>query len=260
MPQRFELLSHLPLRQAPTYGNDQKALSLVLLFRALHPILCKMVQATLNLSDCASTLQYQGDIAGIGVRLSFYMQGIILLLNSCLSSNGVEDAYKIMNGIWLLALTSFGLTITALHRVSMGQLSLLEGILASQLIWFGMLGAHTILLGYVTLKWVAKTRVLRLFVSVQNCAKWIRSTRKERNVNTGNKCNKGRGEPIGKEGKSDQRCIRNNNSEWGFGQVLALVMVVPSTLHLCESVIAAFRQTVSKETMSSEGVPLSNLP
>ncbi|KIJ37052.1 hypothetical protein M422DRAFT_781918 [Sphaerobolus stellatus SS14] len=89
--------------------------------------------------NCSDVLQYNGDIAGAGVRVSFYIQNFILVLMV------QEDAE---NALWTLVATSFGLTVAALAQVKMGQLTLLQGMLVSQLAWFAIFGTYLSLASY----------------------------------------------------------------------------------------------------------------
>ncbi|KAF8512619.1 hypothetical protein BU17DRAFT_96149 [Hysterangium stoloniferum] len=91
---------------------------------------------------CNNALQYNSDIAGIGVRISFYIQ-VCLLVPAAKRSHA--DA---VNAIWTLCATSLGLNISALIQVSNGNLSLLEGILVIQLALFAVFGMYMALAAY----------------------------------------------------------------------------------------------------------------
>ncbi|KAF8588164.1 hypothetical protein K439DRAFT_686237 [Ramaria rubella] len=92
--------------------------------------------------NATQALQYNGDIAGLGVRLSFYFQNFILVL---LVDRSYEDAES---SLWTFIATSFGLTIAALVQVASNSLTLLEGILVSQLSWLANLGTVLALASY----------------------------------------------------------------------------------------------------------------
>ncbi|KIJ51865.1 hypothetical protein M422DRAFT_26551 [Sphaerobolus stellatus SS14] len=95
-----------------------------------------------NTTQCMKALQFDGDIAGLGVRLSFYLQNFILVWLVDRSSEESEGA------LWTFIATSFGLTVAALVQVPGHQLSLLEGILVSQLSWLANLGTILALASY----------------------------------------------------------------------------------------------------------------
>ncbi|KAF8581227.1 hypothetical protein K439DRAFT_249716 [Ramaria rubella] len=78
--------------------------------------------------NCTEPLQYSGDIAGRGVRISFYVQNLILVLLIGRSHEETENA------LWTFISTSVGLTIAALVQLGSGNgaLTLLDGILGQQ--------------------------------------------------------------------------------------------------------------------------------
>ncbi|KAF8512055.1 hypothetical protein JB92DRAFT_2930646 [Gautieria morchelliformis] len=95
-----------------------------------------------NCSLNSTIFQYDGDVAGVGVRLSFYFQNFFLVL---LVDRSYEDAE---NALWTFIATSFGLTVAALVQVGLGNLNFVEGILASQLAWLANLGTFLALASY----------------------------------------------------------------------------------------------------------------
>jgi len=111
--------------------------------------------------SCPSTtcLQYDGDIAGLGVRLSFYFQNFILVWLVARSPTDSEGA------LWTFIATSFGLTVSALVQVNSKNLTLLEGILVSQLSWLANLGTILALASYSRLK--GKDNLVKIAAVVQ---------------------------------------------------------------------------------------------
>ncbi|KIJ55797.1 hypothetical protein M422DRAFT_240423 [Sphaerobolus stellatus SS14] len=85
-----------------------------------------MLTPRMSPSDRTQVLQYSGDIAGIGVRVSFYIQNTVLGVMVVLH----EDPET---SLWTLVLTSFALIVAALVQLGMGQLTLLQGILGTYL-------------------------------------------------------------------------------------------------------------------------------
>ncbi|KIJ55795.1 hypothetical protein M422DRAFT_24310 [Sphaerobolus stellatus SS14] len=112
-------------------------------------------------NDCGQVLQYSGDIAGLGVRISFYIQ--ILVLDFMVALH--KDA---KTSLWTLVLTSIGLTIAALVQLGMGQLTLLQGLLVSQLVCFATLATYLSLASYSTSK--GKDGLLQCVAVIQGCA------------------------------------------------------------------------------------------
>ncbi|KAJ7722439.1 hypothetical protein DFH07DRAFT_946702 [Mycena maculata] len=69
------------------------------------------------------------DISGLGVRISFYLQTIALVL---LAGRSLEEA---LNSVWTLLGTSFGLTVSALVTAASNQLPLYQAIIVTDLVW-----------------------------------------------------------------------------------------------------------------------------
>ncbi|KAJ7923830.1 hypothetical protein B0H13DRAFT_1979428 [Mycena leptocephala] len=69
------------------------------------------------------------DISGLGVRISFYLQTIALVL---LAGRSLEEA---LNSVWTLLGTSFGLTISALVTAVQNELPLYQAIIVTDLVW-----------------------------------------------------------------------------------------------------------------------------
>jgi len=83
------------------------------------------------------------DISGIGVRVSFYLQTFLLVL---LVDRSWQDAPI---ALWTFIATSFGLTIaTIVQHQSNGQLTLLQGLQVSNLIWLANFGTFVALASY----------------------------------------------------------------------------------------------------------------
>ncbi|KAJ7241501.1 hypothetical protein B0H12DRAFT_1133580 [Mycena haematopus] len=69
------------------------------------------------------------DISGLGVRISFYVQTIALVL---LTARSLDEA---LNSVWTLLGTSLGLTISALVTAAGNQLPLYQAVVVTDLIW-----------------------------------------------------------------------------------------------------------------------------
>ncbi|KAJ6779277.1 hypothetical protein DFH09DRAFT_1180077 [Mycena vulgaris] len=69
------------------------------------------------------------DISGLGVRISFYVQTIALVL---LAGRSLDEA---LNSVWTLLGTSFGLTISALVTAVRDELPLYQAIIVTDLVW-----------------------------------------------------------------------------------------------------------------------------
>ncbi|KAF8489850.1 origin recognition complex subunit 3 N-terminus-domain-containing protein [Gautieria morchelliformis] len=105
----------------------------------------------------ASTIN--GDIAGTGVRVSFYVQNFLLVLLMKRSRGDTENA------LWTFVATSFGLIVAALTQLRGGNLSFIDGILVSQLVWFANLGTFLALASYSRSK--GKKSVIRIAATFQ---------------------------------------------------------------------------------------------
>jgi len=86
-----------------------------------------LMNSTFNAT--AECLQPNTDISGIGVRLSFYLQTIALVL---LVGRSLEDA---ADSLLMLNITSFGLAIAAIISYAGQQLTLYQAIIVTYLIW-----------------------------------------------------------------------------------------------------------------------------
>ncbi|KAJ7708115.1 hypothetical protein B0H17DRAFT_1031757 [Mycena rosella] len=69
------------------------------------------------------------DISGLGVRISFYLQTIALVL---LAGRSLEEA---LSSVWTLLGTSFGLTVSALVTAAQDELPLYQAIIVTDLVW-----------------------------------------------------------------------------------------------------------------------------
>ncbi|KAF8152821.1 hypothetical protein K438DRAFT_1863886 [Mycena galopus ATCC 62051] len=69
------------------------------------------------------------DITGLGVRISFYVQTIALVL---LTARSLDEA---LNSVWTLLGTSLGLAISAFVTAVTNQLPLYQAVVATDLIW-----------------------------------------------------------------------------------------------------------------------------
>ncbi|KAJ3812625.1 hypothetical protein EV368DRAFT_84114 [Lentinula lateritia] len=68
------------------------------------------------------------DISGIGVRSSFYLQSFLLVIL-------VDRSTDASTSLWTFTAASFGLTIAAVMQYAKQQLSLLEALQVSNLVW-----------------------------------------------------------------------------------------------------------------------------
>ncbi|CAA7265893.1 unnamed protein product [Cyclocybe aegerita] len=83
--------------------------------------------ATSILLDCANYAETNPDIAGVGVRVSFYLQAFFIVL---LVDRSWEDAPV---ALWTFIVTSFGILLAAIIQRS--QLSIFQALQLSNLIW-----------------------------------------------------------------------------------------------------------------------------
>ncbi|KAJ3829853.1 hypothetical protein F5880DRAFT_1519691 [Lentinula raphanica] len=81
------------------------------------------------------------DISGIGVRSSFYAQSFLLVIL-------VDRSTDASTSLWTFTATSFGLTIAALVQYVKQQLSLLEALQVSNLVWMANFGIFVALASY----------------------------------------------------------------------------------------------------------------
>nr|GAT58607.1 predicted protein [Mycena chlorophos] len=93
-------------------------------------------------SSFSRCLEANPDISGLGVRLSFYLQTLALVL---LAGRSLEEA---LSSVWTLLGTSFGLAISALVTASQGQLPLYQAIIVTDLIWLANFAIFMALAAY----------------------------------------------------------------------------------------------------------------
>ncbi|KAJ7162967.1 hypothetical protein C8R46DRAFT_1102067 [Mycena filopes] len=74
-------------------------------------------------------LEANPDISGVGVRVSFYVQTIALVL---LAGRSLPEA---LNSVWTLLGTSLGLTVSALATAVRNELPLYQAIIVTDLVW-----------------------------------------------------------------------------------------------------------------------------
>ncbi|KAJ6503381.1 hypothetical protein C8R47DRAFT_1105910 [Mycena vitilis] len=93
---------------------------------------------------CANYAATNPDIAGIGVRVSFYLQTFLLVI---LVDRSWQDA---PTALWTFIATSFGLTIATIvqHQSRTGQLTLFQGLQVSNLVWLANFGTFVALASY----------------------------------------------------------------------------------------------------------------
>ncbi|KAJ3482431.1 hypothetical protein NLI96_g6979 [Meripilus lineatus] len=82
------------------------------------------------------------DISGIGVRLSFYLQNLFLVL---LVTRSWEDA---PGALWTFVTTSFGLTVAAVIQAKNHELSFFQALQVSNLVWMANFGSYLALASY----------------------------------------------------------------------------------------------------------------
>ncbi|KAJ6507925.1 hypothetical protein C8R47DRAFT_62350 [Mycena vitilis] len=87
-------------------------------------------------------LEANPDISGLGVRISFYVQTIALVL---LAGRSLEEA---LNSVWTLLGTSFGLTVSALVTAGRAELPLYQAIIVTDLVWLANWAIFTALATY----------------------------------------------------------------------------------------------------------------
>ncbi|KAJ7808254.1 hypothetical protein B0H14DRAFT_1518902 [Mycena olivaceomarginata] len=92
------------------------------------------------MENCVNYATTNPDIAGIGVRVSFYLQTFLLVDRSW------QDA---PTALWTFIATSFGLTIaTIVQHQSDGQLTLFQALQVSNLVWLANFGTFVALASY----------------------------------------------------------------------------------------------------------------
>ncbi|KAJ7206253.1 hypothetical protein GGX14DRAFT_643183 [Mycena pura] len=80
-------------------------------------------------SSAVSCLEANPDISGLGVRISFYLQTIALVL---LAGRSLDEA---LSSVWTLLGTSFGLAISAFVSAVRDELPLYQATIVTDLIW-----------------------------------------------------------------------------------------------------------------------------
>ncbi|KAF8216071.1 hypothetical protein K438DRAFT_624365 [Mycena galopus ATCC 62051] len=93
--------------------------------------------------NCVNYATTNPDIAGIGVRVSFYLQTFLLVI---LVDRSWQEA---PTALWTFIATSFGLTIaTIVQHQSGGQLTLYQALQVSNLVWLANFGTFVALASY----------------------------------------------------------------------------------------------------------------
>ncbi|KAJ7061639.1 hypothetical protein C8F01DRAFT_1137988 [Mycena amicta] len=90
----------------------------------------------------STCLEANPDISGLGVRISFYLQTLALVL---LTGRSLEEA---LSSVWTLLGTSFGLAISALVTATQNQLPLYQAIIVTDLIWLANFAIFMALAAY----------------------------------------------------------------------------------------------------------------
>ncbi|KDR85479.1 hypothetical protein GALMADRAFT_234372 [Galerina marginata CBS 339.88] len=107
--------------------------------------------SSLALVECVDYADTNPDIAGVGVRISFYLQAFLLVL---LVDRSWEDAPL---ALWTFIVTSFGITLAAI--IQREQLSFFQALQLSNLIWLANFGIFVALATYSRHKAEAIARV-----------------------------------------------------------------------------------------------------
>ncbi|KAJ6575270.1 hypothetical protein B0H19DRAFT_635096 [Mycena capillaripes] len=95
------------------------------------------------MESCDNYATTNPDIAGIGVRVSFYLQTFLLVI---LVDRSWQDA---PTALWTFIATSFGLTIATIVQHQSGtQLTLFQGLQVSNLVWLANFGTFVALASY----------------------------------------------------------------------------------------------------------------
>ncbi|KAJ3984823.1 hypothetical protein F5890DRAFT_1243744 [Lentinula detonsa] len=89
-------------------------------------------------SSCRTS---DSDISGIGVRSSFYLQSFLLVIL-------VDRSTDASTSLWTFTAASFGLTIAAVIQYAKQQLTLLEALQVSNLVWLANFGIFVALASY----------------------------------------------------------------------------------------------------------------
>ncbi|KAJ7235862.1 hypothetical protein B0H12DRAFT_1140905 [Mycena haematopus] len=93
--------------------------------------------------NCINYATTNPDIAGIGVRVSFYLQTFLLVI---LVDRSWQDA---PTALWTFIATSFGLTVaTIVQHQSDSQLTLFQALQVSNLVWLANFGTFVALASY----------------------------------------------------------------------------------------------------------------
>ncbi|KAJ7133270.1 hypothetical protein C8R44DRAFT_772104 [Mycena epipterygia] len=105
-------------------------------------IIAKPAGPTLHMDPLPNQcLEANPDIGGPGIRISFYLQTMALVL---LAGRSLENA---LIDVWILMGTNFGLTVSALLTAVRNKLSLYDAIIVTDLLW---LANYAIFLSLVT--------------------------------------------------------------------------------------------------------------
>ncbi|KAF4573195.1 hypothetical protein EYR36_007705 [Pleurotus pulmonarius] len=119
-------------------------------------------------SDCMVAFDNNPDISGVGVRISFYLQTLLLVI---LVNRSWEDA---PSALYTLVATSAGLQIAALVQAKVGKLSLLQALQVSNLVWLANFGTFVALASYSRQKAKSNKPMLQtLFSMALTLYMWI---------------------------------------------------------------------------------------
>ncbi|KAL0951548.1 hypothetical protein HGRIS_008231 [Hohenbuehelia grisea] len=93
-------------------------------------------------SECTRAFDNNPDISGVGVRISFYLQTVLLVL---LVDRSWKDA---PTALWSLIATSGGLQLAAIVQAKADNLSLFQALQVSNLVWLANFGTFVALASY----------------------------------------------------------------------------------------------------------------
>uniref|UniRef100_A0A8H7Y7J4 Uncharacterized protein n=1 Tax=Psilocybe cubensis TaxID=181762 RepID=A0A8H7Y7J4_PSICU len=144
------MLVHLYLSTGTALSRDPEIKSWIMymsinvsadpFFLSLEHCTASTVMSTSSLTECIGYADTNPDIAGVGVRISFYLQAFLLVL---LVDRSWEDAPITL---WTFIATSFGISLAAI--IQREQLSFFQALQLSNLIWLANFGIFFALATY----------------------------------------------------------------------------------------------------------------
>ncbi|KZP12447.1 hypothetical protein FIBSPDRAFT_936920 [Athelia psychrophila] len=107
------------------------------------------------MSTCQGLLEDQ-DISGVGVRVTFYAQSILIVLASALPDADITGSY------WALTLTTFSLLISALIEATKSNLSLYNAMLVSYLCTLHVIASGSLLIMLAVFRVSSRANTIRM--------------------------------------------------------------------------------------------------